>query len=126
METSDLIQLAKDHLPRAYAPYSGYRVAAALLTANGDVFTGVNVENGSLGLTICAERAAVMSAVTAGERQFTRLAVVADGESPPLPCGACRQVLHEFAPTIDIIVVSPGKENQTYNLAELLPHSFSF
>ncbi len=126
METDKLVESARVCLPRAYAPYSGYSVAAALLTTKGEVFNGVNVENASLGLTMCAERVAVAAAVTAGHRQFSRLAVVAEGESPPFPCGACRQVLHEFAPNLQIIVASRDKEYQTFTLPELLPHTFEF
>ncbi|MEW5921699.1 MAG: cytidine deaminase [Bacillota bacterium] len=126
MEPGELVTLAREALPRAYAPYSGYRVAAALLTEKGEVFTGVNVENSSLGLTVCAERAAVAAAVTAGHRQFSRLAVVAEGDAPPLPCGACRQVLSEFAPDLQIFVASRDEEMQKFTLQELLPHSFSF
>ncbi len=124
METDKLVESARVYLPRAYAPYSGYRVAAALLTTNGETFYGVNVENASLGLTLCAERVAVAAAVTAGHRQFSRLAVVTEGQSPPFPCGACRQVLHEFAPNLQIIVASRDKEDQTFTLPELLPHTF--
>lgn len=125
MEPHKLLQSARSCLPRAYAPYSGYKVAAALLTNKGEVFNGVNVENASLGLTICAERVAVAAAVTAGQRHFSRLAVVADGESFPVPCGACRQVLSEFAPNLQIVVASRGKESQTFSLSELLPNSFA-
>ena len=126
METYKLVELARAFLPRAYAPYSGYRVAAALLTTNGEVFYGVNVENASLGLSMCAERVAVTSAITAGHRKFLSLAVVAEGESPPLPCGACRQVLHEFAPNLQIVVAMQDKKSKTFALRELLPHTFEF
>ncbi len=124
MEAQELLGLARKSLPLAYAPYSGYHVAAALLTEAGEVFTGVNVENSSYGLSICAERAAVAAAVGAGQRKFTRLAVVTEGDAPPLPCGACRQVLAEFAPNLHIIVASREEEGQSYLLAELLPHAF--
>lgn len=126
METLNLIESARLLLPRAYAPYSGYHVAAVLLAENGDVFNGVNVENASLGLSMCAERVAVAAAVTAGNRQFARLAVVAEGEFPPLPCGACRQVLYEFAPDLQIVIASKGEKPQMFALSELLPHSFKF
>ncbi len=126
MDKDKLVEEARACLPRAYAPYSGYRVAAALLTTKGELFTGVNVENASLGLTICAERVAVTAAVAAGYRKFTCLAVVAEGESPPLPCGACRQVLHEFAPNLQIIVAMRDKGSQVFTLPELLPHTFEF
>ncbi|HAP32015.1 MAG TPA: cytidine deaminase [Firmicutes bacterium] len=125
MDLDKLLNLARSALPGAYAPYSGYPVAAALLTDGGDVFTGVNVENASLGLTICAERAAVAAAVAGGQRQFSHIAVVAGGESLPIPCGACRQVLAEFAPALPVIVSSRNEDVRAYTLAELLPHSFS-
>lgn len=125
MDLDKLLNLARSALPGAYAPYSGYPVAAALLTAGGDVFTGVNVENASLGLTICAERAAVAAAVAGGYREFSHIAVVAGGESPPIPCGACRQVLSEFAPALQVLVSSRKGEVRTYTLKELLPHAFT-
>jgi len=125
MDLDKLLNLARGALPAAYAPYSGYPVAAALLTAGGDVFTGVNVENASLGLTICAERAAVAVAVAGGRRDFSHIAVVAGGESPPIPCGACRQVLAEFAPALQVLVSSRKGEVRAFILEELLPHAFS-
>lgn len=126
MEMGTLVESARACLPRAYAPYSAFRVAAALLTIKGEVFYGVNVENASLGLTLCAERVAVAAAVAAGHRQFVRLVVVAEGETPPFPCGACRQFLHEFAPDLEIVVASRDKESQIFSLSELLPHAFRF
>lgn len=126
MEARELVALARKVLPLAYAPYSRYPVAAALVTAEGEVFTGVNVENGSFGLTICAERNAVAAAVSAGRRRFSRLAVVAQGDLPPLPCGACRQVLAEFAPHLQIFVAAGEAAVQEYSLQELLPHAFNF
>ena len=125
MDLDKLFDHARSALPGAYAPYSGYHVAAALLTVGGAVFTGVNVENASLGLTICAERAAVVAAVAGGYREFSHIAVVAGGESPPIPCGACRQVLSEFAPALHILVSSRNGNVHAYTLEELLPHSFS-
>ena len=98
-------------LPLAYAPYSNYKVAAALLTADGKIFTGVNVENAAFGLTICAERAALFSAVSAGYRSFSHLVVLSqDSDNLPFPCGACRQVLREFSPDLKIIVTGGEKE----------------
>lgn len=126
MEMTRLVEMARRYLPRAYAPYSGYRVAAALLTVNGDIYTGVNIENSSFGLTLCAERGAVAAAVTAGVREFTNLAVVSDGDVTPLPCGACLQVLREFAIELKIGVAARDQQLQLFTLGDLLPHSFVF
>lgn len=119
-----LLNVAQQARRHAYAPYSKFRVGAALLTATGKVFTGVNVENASYGLTICAERVALGNAVAAGHRRFTALAVVAPAPAGT-PCGACRQVLAEFG---DCIVIAADARNtrhvQTYQLRELLPRAF--
>ena len=123
-EEERLIQEARRALPLAYAPYSNYKVAAAILTADGKIFSGVNVENAAYGLTICAERAALFSAVSAGYRSFSHLVVVSSDEgTPPFPCGACRQVLREFSPDMKIMVAGKG-EMVRFTLAELLPYSF--
>ena len=108
---------------RAYAPYSKYLVGAAIETTTGEHFVGCNVENASFGLTICAERAAVVQAVTMGFRRFRRIVVVTSSEPPAPPCGACRQFLHEFGP--DLIVESIGPQSKrTWSLGELLPDAF--
>ena len=121
MEFTELFAAARLVREQAYAPYSRFSVGAALSSASGKVFTGCNVENLSFGLTICAERAAVSAAVASGERQFTRLAVISDSKTPVSPCGACRQVLAEFAPNIEIQSSTLGGETFTASLAELLP-----
>jgi cytidine deaminase len=114
-------EAARDH---AYARYSRFRVGAALETESGDIFTGCNVENASYGLTICAERNAVTAAVAAGHRRFVRLALVSDAPDPIAPCGACRQVLAEFAP--DLRVEShAGDRTTVWTMRELLPAGFS-
>lgn len=125
-EEEKLIQEARRVLPLAYAPYSNYKVAAALLTADGKIFTGVNVENAAFGLTICAERAALFSAVSAGYRSFSHLVVLSqDSDNLPFPCGACRQVLREFSPDLKIAVTGGEKGKIVrLTLAELLPYSF--
>jgi cytidine deaminase len=121
MNWDNLIQLATRAREKAYAPYSQFAVGAALRTRSGRVFVGCNTENISFGLTICAERAAVFSAITAGERDFEAIAIVADTHVPITPCGACRQVLAEFAPNLPIL--SGNLEGVTYEstLSVLLP-----
>lgn len=111
-------------LPHAYAPYSGFRVAAALLAEDGRIFTGVNVENASYGLTVCAERNAIGAAVAAGARAFTAIAVVCSGTEPPAPCGACRQVLAEFAPAFAVHAYGAGDLVLATHTDALLPHAF--
>ena len=111
---------------RAHAPYSKFHVGAALLADDGSVVTGCNVENASYGLTICAERNAIFHAVATGRTKFKAVAVVADGEAIPYPCGACRQVLAEFAPKdapLNIYLVS-DEGVETHTLDELLPNAF--
>ena len=121
----DLIRKARKARKRAYAPYSGYKVGAALLAKDGRVFTGVNVENASYGLTICAERNAIAAAVAAGATEFKAIAVVADSKKAfPSPCGACRQVLSEFAPKLDVYLAGLKGPAKRFRLDELLPGSF--
>jgi cytidine deaminase len=108
----------------AYAPYSGFRVGAAVETADGTVFTGCNVENASYGLSLCAERAAVAAAVGAGARSFRRAVVVSDADPPAAPCGACRQVLVEFGPDLRVEAVGP-RGAAHWTLGELLPAPFT-
>ncbi len=124
MKESELVLLlgqaehARNH---AYAPYSKFSVGAALLAASGRTFTGCNVENLSFGLTICAERAAVCNAITVGERNFTGLVVVADSVEPVTLCGACRQVLAEFNPDLDICSSTMSGVRFRSRLSVLLP-----
>jgi cytidine deaminase len=124
MSPSDLIQAAREATEQAHAPYSGYRVGAALLCSDGTVFTGCNVENASYGLTNCAERTALFSAVAAGHRQFRAIAIAASEDPAPYPCGACRQVLAEFCPADFPVHVVKGDGHETRSLGELLPHTF--
>ena len=123
MNGDDLVRLAREAQDHAYAPYSGFRVGAALLGEDGTVFRGSNVENVSYGLTICAERGAVAAAVSAGVRAFEVIAVVTDADEPVWPCGACRQVLAEFAPSLRVIAEGGGRREEK-TLEELLPASF--
>jgi cytidine deaminase len=124
MIDSDLIAAAKNAQSNAYAPFSNFKVGAALLTEDEKVFTGANVENSSYGLTNCAERSAVFTAVSAGQRKFKRIAVYSSCSPPASPCGACRQVLYEFAPELEIICANDKGEITKFKLNELLPAGF--
>jgi cytidine deaminase len=125
-ERETLITAARKALQRAYAPYSNFRVGAAVLTAQGEVFTGCNVENASYGLTICAERSAIFTAVqaTAGPKLAVRAVAVLNSSGVPCsPCGACRQVISEFGP--DAIVIFQGQNGlEDRSISDLLPQSF--
>jgi cytidine deaminase len=121
MREDELLEAAFQARRHAHAPYSNFAVGAALLTETGKIFTGCNVENISLGLTICAERAAVAAAIANGEKDFVAIAVVADSDEPVLPCGGCRQVLAEFNPAIKIVASTMTHRRQEFSLTELLP-----
>jgi cytidine deaminase len=108
----------------AYAPYSHFHVGAALLAEDGRIFAGCNVENASFGLTVCAERTALFSAVTAGARRYGALVVVTSSAAPVTPCGACRQVLHEFQPGFELRCYGHSGAELITSTAELLPHAF--
>ena len=118
---NDLRQIATEALHRAYAPYSKFFVGAALRLKSGAIVSGCNVENVSLGLTMCAERVCVGKAVEQGEREFETLTIVADTTTPIVPCGACRQVLAEFSPALQITSWTLRGEKQEFSLADLLP-----
>ena len=125
MTDRELADLAYDMLERSYVPYSKFPVGAALLCADGAVFTGCNVENAAYGSTICAERTALLKAVSEGHRDdFIRLAVVGDSTDYCWPCGACRQMLYEFAPDLELLVGRGDREFTKLRLSELLPHGF--
>lgn len=119
-----LEERARTAQDRAYAPYSGYRVGAALETIDGQVFDGCNVENAAFSVTCCAERVALFAAVAYGARSFRRLVVSAGGRTP-YPCGACRQALSEFAPELPITVIGEGGRRLEFSLRELLPNPFT-
>ena len=121
MTTEDLIAVAWEVRERAYAPYSNFKVGAALLSADGQVFQGCNVENISYGLTICAERVAIGAAVAQGVTKFVKVAVVADTKEPVSPCGACRQVLAEFG--VKTIILANKQGSVEFTLEELLPRA---
>jgi cytidine deaminase len=116
-----LVKAACKVRSRSYSPYSSFAVGAAVQTRSGKVFTGTNVENVSFGLTLCAERVAVGAAIAAGERDFCVLALVADSIEPVVPCGACRQVLAEFNPSLTIVSVTLSGKHKKDSLGNLLP-----
>lgn len=120
IDLDSLLAIAKAATINAYAPYSGFQVGSAVLCADGSIFTGCNVENASYSLTICAERSAIFNAVNAGQQSFVAIAIYADSTRNFPPCGACRQVISEFAPAIPVIF---GNQNgsTTTTMAELLP-----
>jgi len=123
MNETKLIEKAIEAMNKAYAPYSNFKVGAVLLTKSGRIFTGCNVENASFGLSICAERVAIFSAVSAGELQFEKLVVVANTDSPVSPCGACRQVMSEFG-DFEVLLVNTRGEVVRTRVSELLPRAF--
>jgi cytidine deaminase len=120
-----LVDAARAVRERAYAPYSGFKVGAALETDSGRLFTGVNVENASYGATICAERAAVFAMIAAGERGVARVAVYAEGPELSMPCGMCRQVLVEHGKNAEVVVADKSR-SKTTTLGALLPEPFVF
>lgn len=124
MEYKELYERACEMLPRAYAPFSKFRVGAALLSKDGEIFTGVNVENSSFGGTICAERTAFVKAVSEGVREFKAIAIVSS-EGEAWPCGICRQFMKEFCDDDFVIITGDDTDTiRTYTLPELLPEGF--
>ncbi len=120
----ELVRVAALARERAYAPYSKYKVGAAVRTKRNKIHSGANVENASYGLTLCAERVAVFAAVASGDRDHDAIAIVTGGDELPSPCGACRQVLHEFAPAMRVILATTTGKRKATTLAELLPDAF--
>ena len=123
MKNSRLVETAIAVRSEAHAPYSNFAVGAALECADGTVFTGCNVENLSFGLTMCAERVAIGAAVVAGHRDFRCIAIVADTDSPISPCGACRQVMAEFHPSLKILSATLDGKTEEFTLDQLLPRA---
>ncbi len=119
-----LLERARQARELAYAPYSNFKVGAAVLTATGEIFTGANIENASLGATICAERVTIFGAVAAGQRRFTALAVMADTPDPVPPCGLCLQVIAEFSPDCAVLMATTSGQWRLLPLKELLPFAF--
>lgn len=126
MEKEKLMELAKEGREKAYVPYSKFKVGAALLTTEGKVYKGCNIENSGYSMTNCAERTAMFKAVSEGERDFAAIAIVADTEGPCSPCGACRQVISEFcAPNMPVYLTNMKGDVQETTVKELLPGAFS-
>jgi cytidine deaminase len=124
MNHTTLVALARKARRRSHAPYSKFRVGAALLASDGRVFTGVNIEVDSLGLTMCAERTALFKAISEGAREFTAIAIAGDPDRPTPPCGACRQALQSLAGDIAVILPGPRGRVTVHALSGLLPHPF--
>ncbi|MBQ3162805.1 MAG: cytidine deaminase [Oscillospiraceae bacterium] len=125
MTYTELLSIADKAMKNAYAPYSEFKVGAALLCSDGTVFTGCNIENATYGATNCAERTAIFKAVSEGHRDFEAIAIVSSGGDETFPCGICRQVMAEFAPELKIILRDKNGIEAIYQLSELLPKSFS-
>lgn len=124
-EYQELVKAAQKAKRHAYAPFSKFRVGAALLSGDGTIFTGCNIENSSFGLTICAERVAIFNAVSSGASKFTAIAIVSDDHGFTFPCGACRQVLSDLAGDIDFVMVDSNERFKILKLTSLLPFAFN-
>lgn len=125
MKTQELIRLAKEVREKAHAPYSNFKVGAALLTEDGRVFTGCNVENASYGDALCAEKVAIIKAIAEGADQFSKLVVITDAPEPASPCGSCRQILFEFSPELLVVMANLEGVKREKTIKELLPYAFS-
>lgn len=125
MDNDILISYARKAMGNAYAPYSGFSVGAALLTTDGDVFTGCNVENSSFGATICAERCAVLKAISEGCTSFSKIAIVSSSDNLTFPCGICRQFLSEFMEDGIVVLCDAKGEIKEYTLESLIPFAFN-
>ena len=122
--TDTLLTVALTAREHAFAPFSKFKVGAALESQAGQIFTGCNIENATYGLTLCAERVAMFKAISEGARQFRRVAVAADTDALTPPCGACRQILWEFCGDIEIVLVNPRGKIETHRLKDLFPKPF--
>ncbi|CAN5636596.1 cytidine deaminase [soil metagenome] len=120
----ELIESAKTAREKAFAPYSNFKVGAAVQTKSGKIFTGCNIENASYGLTMCAERVAIFKAISEGEKEFTNIAVVADTENLTPPCGPCRQIIWEFCGDVPVTFANLHGKTETLPIKELLPRAF--
>jgi cytidine deaminase len=124
MTAEELLQHALKARDNALAPFSRFKVGAALLSSAGKLYTGCNIENATYGLTVCAERVALWKALSEGERSFTRMAVASEDDPPAAPCGACRQLLWEFGGDLEIILGNPSGVKESHRLANLFPRPF--
>ena len=124
-EFQELVKAALKVKHNSYSPFSNFRVGAALLSKDGRIFTGCNIENSSYGLTICAERVAIFNAISSGASEFSAIAIISDSFDITPPCGACRQVLSDLARDIDIIMLDNKKRNKILKLSSLLPYAFT-
>jgi cytidine deaminase len=124
-EYKKLIKEAKKARKKAYTPYSKFKVGAAVLSADGKIFTGCNIENASFGLAVCAERVAIFKAISEGSIKFKAIAVIGDTDKPCSPCGACRQVISEFGENIPLIMANLKGDVKIKKIKELLPEAFS-
>ncbi|MBL7996023.1 cytidine deaminase [bacterium] len=124
MKNEELIKEAIRARENAIATYSDFRVGSVVVTRSGKVFTGCNVENSTYGLTMCAERVAIFKALSEGEREFTKIAVAADTPQPCYPCGACRQIIWDFAPDAEIICANLHGQIEVFRAGDLIPHAF--
>ena len=123
-ELKDLIELASKAREHAHAPFSNFKVGAAVVTENGEIYSGCNVESASYGLTVCAERVAIWKAVSEGHCKFIGIVVVADTEELTPPCGTCRQIIWEFGGDMPIVFANLNGKHETFSSSELLPHAF--
>jgi cytidine deaminase len=124
MRLADLVHEAKQARMNARAPYSGFKVGAALETRGGKVFTGCNVENSSYGLTVCAERVAIWKALSEGESDFRRMLILTDSQQPAPPCGACRQIIWEYCGDIEVVLANLKGSRTRFRMKKLLPVAF--
>ena len=126
METTNLIKLVVDNSKYAYVPYSHFPVSAILVTKSGELYSGVNIENASFGMTNCAERTAIFKAISEGVRDFSEIIIYGETEKPISPCGACRQVMAEFFDKdLKVTLVAKDKSTVVMTVGELLPYSFT-